>query len=165
MHAKFSPGDFSELRVLLVDDNAFFRKLERSMLRQLGVAKITEASDGLEALERVLNRDCDIILLDWKMPEFSGSEFLISLREKDDPYFRSIPVIVVTGFAKKSLVLKAVELGASGVIVKPFSISLLKQRIEATGIFRNGDPLRDTLPPMPRGGDAGSDIFDLDGVL
>lgn len=136
MVSRVSPVEFENLRVLIVDDNNFVRKLERSMLRQLGVQTIAEAGDGADALKRLSSRDCDLILLDWKMPRFSGEEFLKVLRNGDDAYRKTIPVLVITGLANQSLVLKAVHLGADGVIVKPFSISLLKHRIEAVMLTR-----------------------------
>ncbi|MBK5949451.1 hypothetical protein CH339_15825 [Rhodobium orientis] len=161
-------SDFEALHVLVVDDNSFFRKLERSMLRQLGVDTVYEASDGLDALTRLDQRECDLVLLDWNMPSFPGADFLRLIRDKDDVYFRSIPVIVVTSFANQALVLKAVELGANGVVVKPFSIALLRDRILATGATcRAGQSLsgerHERLPAVAI--DDPTAVFDIDGMM
>ncbi len=167
MVSRVSPVDFENLRVLIVDDNNFVRKLERSMLRQLGVQTIAEAGDGADALKRLSARDCDLILLDWKMPRFSGEEFLKVLRNGDDTYSKEIPILVITGLANQSLVLKAVHLGADGVIVKPFSISLLKHRIEAVMLMqkRDGsavDPVVDETESAQR---TETIVFDIDAIL
>jgi len=123
-------ANLRSLRVLIVDDSSFTRKLQRSMLRQIGILDISEASDGLEAMGRLAHRDRDIVLLDWHMQNFSGAEFLQVARDKDDDYFRTLPVIIVTGFANEALVVSAKKLGANAVIAKPFSLSLLRTRID-----------------------------------
>ena len=57
-----------QLNVLLVDDNAFMRKLVRGAAQQIGVKTITEAGDGIAALEAIRQSAPDVIILDWEMP-------------------------------------------------------------------------------------------------
>lgn len=120
----------SELSVLIVDDNAFIRKLIRSLLRQIPAGEIIEFEDGKAALAYLETRHVDIVLLDWVMPDYDGADFLKALalkREKTGMPMQ--PVVVVTAHASRAVVLQAAKLGASGVIAKPVSVSILRDRI------------------------------------
>lgn len=120
----------SELSVLIVDDNAFIRKLIRSMLRQIPTGEIVEFEDGEAALAYLETRHVDIVLLDWVMPDFGGADFLKALAAKREKTGMPIqPVVVVTANASRAVVLQAAKLGASGVIAKPVSVSILRDRI------------------------------------
>lgn len=167
MISRVSPVDFENLRVLIVDDNAFVRKLIRSMLRQLGVTSILEAGNGLEAIERLNAQDCDLVLLDWKMPEMNGDQVLITLRQHNKAYFRNLPVILITGYANQSLVLKAVHQGADAIVVKPFSISLLKHRIESATLKRRQETMAfERIVEQPRENPVDPEfVFDIDAVM
>ncbi|PLX35962.1 MAG: hypothetical protein C0606_17930 [Hyphomicrobiales bacterium] len=120
---------FHRLHVLVVDDNQFVRKLMRSMLRQLGVHEVMEATDGLDAIEVLSARDCDIILLDWRMPGFNGEEFLEMARRSNEPKMRAMPIVVVSAFTDYETVLRIAEAGADAVVTKPLSVSVLGQRV------------------------------------
>ena len=60
------------LNILIVDDNAYMRRLTRMMLTNLGAKAVLEANDGLAALEAIRNSDPDVMLLDWDMPVLNG---------------------------------------------------------------------------------------------
>jgi len=62
------------LNILIVDDNAYMRRLTRTMLTNLGGKSVLEANDGLAALEAIRNSDQDVMLLDWNMPVLNGIE-------------------------------------------------------------------------------------------
>src|SRR5690606_16170787 len=79
--------------VLVVEDDGAIRELMVRMLGKEGWS-VSEASNGLEALERVKENLPELILLDLMMPDMDGFEFLAELRKR--PIWRRIPVIVVT---------------------------------------------------------------------
>jgi len=79
--------------VLVVEDDAPTRGLMRAVLEKNGCA-VTEAENGLTALQRLDNTRPDIILLDLLMPEMDGFEFITRVRA--DARYRAIPIVVVT---------------------------------------------------------------------
>lgn len=121
-----------DLSVLIVEDNAFMRKLMRSMLRQIPVGEICEFENGREALKLLNNKHFDVVLLDWVMPAFSGNQFLESLNRRRQKSKTPVPpVLIVTANASRQVVLEAAQRGADGVIAKPFSVAVLRDRIFA----------------------------------
>jgi len=121
-----------DLSVLIVEDNAFTRKLMRSMLRQIPVGEIQEYDNGRDALKLLASKYFDIVLLDWIMPGFNGGQFLENLNVRRQKPGAQIPaVLVVTANASRQVVLEAAQRGADGVIAKPFSVSVLRDRISA----------------------------------
>jgi two-component system, chemotaxis family, chemotaxis protein CheY len=116
------------MRILIVDDSAAMRHVERTMLEDMGVSDITEAADGSQALKMVASGKFDLILLDWKMPVLSGLDTLKRL--KANPDFKSIPVVMVTSESNKPKILEAIQSGAANYIIKPFSDEVLKEKLE-----------------------------------
>ena len=116
------------MRILIVDDSIAMRRVERSMLADLGLKDVSEASDGLQALKMASEGKFDLILLDWKMPGLSGLETVKQL--KAIPDLKSVPVLMVTSESLKSKILEAIQAGASNYIIKPFSDELLREKLE-----------------------------------
>ena len=116
------------MRVLIVDDSVAMRRVERSMLEDMGLSDISEAADGSQALKLVSSRKFDLILLDWKMPVLSGLDTLKKL--KANPDFKAIPVVMVTSESNKPKILEAIQSGAANYIIKPFSDEVLKEKLE-----------------------------------
>jgi CheY-like chemotaxis protein len=79
--------------ILLVEDDTMTRQMMRSMLEKAGWA-VTEAENGLVALEQVAQNRPDLILLDLMMPEMDGFEFANELHKHRE--WRSIPMVVLT---------------------------------------------------------------------
>lgn len=84
--------------------------------------KIITASDGLEAIDIVLNDDIDLILLDLKMPKADGMEVLIKVKEKN----LKIPIVMITAHGTMESAVEAMKRGAIDYISKPFNIDELK---------------------------------------
>jgi len=112
--AEDKPGQ-DRLRVLVVDDSAYNRQTITSMLETLpGVRVVGRATNGKEALRLVFDLEPDVITLDLEMPEMDGFAFLRLLMHK-----RPTPVLVVSGYAQRENVFRALELGALDFIAKP----------------------------------------------
>jgi len=115
----------SEFSILIVDDD----KMNITVLTDILSKNYTIyiARSGEEALEKVIERKPDIILLDIIMPDLNGFDVLSRLKEMDDT--RAIPVIIITGLANIEDEEKGFLLGAVDYIVKPFHASIIKARI------------------------------------
>jgi two-component system, chemotaxis family, chemotaxis protein CheY len=120
-----SPG----VKVLLVDDYSTMRRIIRSLLQQIGIAEVTEASDGSTALGKLREHAFDIVISDWNMEPMSGLQLLKEIRA--DNKLAKLPFIMVTAETKTENVAAAKAAGVSNYIVKPFTAATLKQKIEA----------------------------------
>ena len=110
------------LKVLIVDDSYIMRKvLQRSVSTSssLDIDSFVEASDGAEAMDKMASDGpFSLIFSDVRMPNIGGIEFLRRLRAS--PY-RGIPVIMVTGEGGERAVMEAIQHGAKGFVMKPFT--------------------------------------------
>ncbi|MDY0003329.1 MAG: chemotaxis-specific protein-glutamate methyltransferase CheB [Polyangia bacterium] len=102
-------------RVLIVDDSAFVRRTLRTLLLSCGELEVVgAATDGNEGLRLVEELAPDVITLDLEMPRLDGFAFLRILMRRFP-----IPVVVVSSFAERQTVLRALELGAVDFVAKP----------------------------------------------
>ncbi|HEX4043890.1 MAG TPA: adenylate/guanylate cyclase domain-containing protein [Xanthobacteraceae bacterium] len=116
-------------KILVVDDNAANRDvLERRLTRE-GRTVVTAAS-GATALDLLITREFDLILLDLIMPEMSGFEVLRRLKASEQT--RDIPVIVISALDELDSVVRCIEAGAEDYLTKPFNPTLLRARVDAS---------------------------------
>jgi two-component system chemotaxis response regulator CheY len=121
--------DLSKMSVLVVDDFSTMRHIVNNLLRQTGFGKVTEAEDGMKALRKLESGDFQFICSDWNMPNLTGLELLKAVR--NSPQFKNIPFLMVTAEASKDNIVAAVQAGADGYIIKPFSAAILGEKIES----------------------------------
>jgi len=119
----------SAISVLVVDDQMTIRSLVRSGLQQLGFKDIREASDGEAALRALLSQSAHLIISDYNMPKLDGLGLLRAVRAH--PPLKSTAFIMLTGRADSDLVQRAVQFGVNNYLVKPFTVQVLKDKIEA----------------------------------
>jgi two-component system, OmpR family, alkaline phosphatase synthesis response regulator PhoP len=105
--------------VLVADDEPHIGRIIKMKLEQ-GPFVVTLAYDGREAMD-VLERERDIglVLLDLMMPHLSGLDVLAAMRA--DPRWRDLPCIILTAAGQENQHQRAMELGASEFLTKPFS--------------------------------------------
>ena len=115
----------AEINILLVDDNPKYLK---DALPFYGY-KVTTATDGLQALEKLSQQSFDIVLLDVIMPNMDGWETLKNIRENSK--YKHVPVIMVTAVSEDQKMISGLKNGADDYIVKPFLLPNLLARIEA----------------------------------
>lgn len=116
------------MKVLLVDDSATMRRIQKTQVMGLGITEIVEAGDGSEALVKLKeNMPIDIIMLDWNMPVMDGFTFLQKVRE--DATYKSVKIIMCTSESEKSRVVEALKAGANNYLVKPFTPEALKEKL------------------------------------
>ena len=105
------------LRVLIVDDYDMTRTLLRIILRGQNFDVVGDATDGAMAVEMCQRLKPDIMLLDVVMPKLNGLDVLAKLKE-----LNAMPlVLMVTSAEEEKIVAQAMQLGASGYILKPFN--------------------------------------------
>ena len=110
-------ADPVRMRVLVVDDAALVRLYYREALERAGF-DVEEALNGLEALERLLVENFDLLVLDVNMPQMDGLTFLKVLRRQDLPIC-GVPALVVTTEAGPQDRAAAQAAGANFYLVKP----------------------------------------------
>lgn len=119
-----------KVKVLIVDDAATVRTTAKYILKQsFPHIIVEEAVNGNEAKLNLEQFHYDLVISDWEMPEMCGDELLIWM--KNSPKLRDIPFIMISAKNDSASVRRAIELGASSFIVKPYSAELLTQRIVA----------------------------------
>lgn len=116
----------SQKTVLIVDDSAMLRRIVREALDVLDF-NILEAECAKDALVQLQNNTVDLIILDWVMPEKSGYDFYIELREMEP--FSSVPVIMLSAEDGRDMMLKAIRAGIRHYVTKPFSHEDLLARV------------------------------------
>ena len=99
--------------------------------------EIVEAGDGLEALKK-FNHEINLVILDIKLPSMSGLEVLRKIREKS-----RVPVLMMTAFSDEESQIMAFSNLADGFMEKPFSLPVLKARVEALLKKTFGEDLRE----------------------
>ncbi|SCC90590.1 Uncharacterized protein SCG7086_BS_00070 [Chlamydiales bacterium SCGC AG-110-P3] len=115
--------------ILVVDDDKNFRHGLERLLRREGL-NVVMAPDGWEAIEMVKQGSVDLALVDVKMPNMNGYQFLELM--KSDPDHQHIPVIMISGLDDIDSVIMCLEAGAEDYINKPFNSTLLLTRIRGS---------------------------------
>ena len=115
--------DKEQKTILIVDDEAVIRDL---CMRALHDYRVLEAGDGEEALKIFERGGVDAILTDVMMPKVDGLELLKRIKEREP----TLVVIIMTGYADKELILKALKADADDFITKPLNLLQLKSAVD-----------------------------------
>lgn len=148
---KHVQGMVHGLRVLVVDDNQYMRKLVRNLLINVGVKNVYEAPDGIAGLEAIRTISPDVVILDWEMPLLNGPEMVRIVRSPGVFPTPDIPIIMLSAHGERWRVVEAVRLGVNEFMVKPVSSKGLLDRI--VSIMASPRPnvqLGDYYGPEPR---------------
>ena len=140
-----------QLSVLVVDDNAFMRKVVRSLLVNIGVRKVYEAADGIAGLEQIRAVAPDVVVLDWEMPLLNGPELVRIVRSPGVFPTPDIPIIMLTAHGERRRIVEAVRIGVNEFLCKPVSAKMLTDRlISILAKPRANVQLGDYYGPEPR---------------
>lgn len=113
-------------RVLVADDDPFYRELASATLVDAGFDVVT-AADGQEALDVVAATSPDIAIVDVLMPNMTGIEFLTHLRASGN--YHHLPVLVITGHDDTESIQRAYDAGATSFLAKPLNWPLFVQHV------------------------------------
>lgn len=137
------PTEINKKRILITDDDGFYREAAAVALSRAGY-DIVQAASGEECLAALTDGLIDIALLDLTMPTLSGFEVLTRIREM--PATANLPVVVVTGKNDQPSIEMAYGAGATSFLVKPINWSLLPHHIDyVLRAARTESNLRDAL--------------------
>ena len=127
------PLDFSQLQLLIIDDNDFMRELYRQLLEAIGfrAEHIKEAIDGQDALDCLNEHSIDIAICDLNMQPMNGKQFTHKIRSDPNSINPYLPIIVCTGHAELVHISDARDAGATEILRKPVSASSLYSRLQA----------------------------------
>ena len=117
-------------KVLVVDDNQDIRELIRHILDADGF-HVFAATNAMEALAILNSNAIELVLLDVMMPGRSGLELLADIRNGSNKEIHEIPIVMVTAKGSIEDVDKAIALGASSYIVKPFRGSVVCRKVRS----------------------------------
>ena len=109
--------------VLVVDDSATMRRMVISSLRGIAQIGFQEATNGLEAIERVAIGSIDLMILDLNMPDMHGMEVVAFVRKNAS--FSGVPIIVLTTRGDDQSRSAALAAGATRYMTKPFDPAAL----------------------------------------
>lgn len=118
---------FEENKIMIVDDSPTSVMFLEKMLRQYGFKNILAINDSRMVIEKYMDFEPDLLLLDLVMPHFDGFDVLEQLDELNESSY--LPVIVITSQNDKENKLKALSMGAQDFIGKPFDDSEVITRI------------------------------------
>ena len=113
------------MKILVVEDDKMIREGVCGFLSEFGYDTI-EAEDGREALSKFEEQDVNLVILDIRIPFINGLEVLKEIRKKS-----KLPVLMLTAFGDEEYKIEAFSSLADGYIEKPFSLPVLKVRIDS----------------------------------
>jgi len=117
------------IRLMLVDDHPVVRDGLRGMLSgQPGFEVVCEAANGAEALEKMETCQPDVVLMDLRMPQMDGASAIQALRAR----WPAVRVLVLTTYDSDAEIMKAIEAGATGYLLKDAPREELYRAVQAT---------------------------------
>lgn len=134
-----SEYNFERFNILVAEDNWYLRSLLVQSLRALGVGQVHTADGGEEAIELLALAqrnpvkagfsDVDIIYANWEMRPVDGLDILKWVRRNGDSLNPFVPFILVTAYPDREKVDLARDHGVSELLVKPFSVATIAERL------------------------------------
>ncbi len=131
--------DLSRVSCLVVEDSNFLRQLLMTCLNAMGVRQVKVAEHGGDAIEflKLQKRDpmkagvmsIDMIISNWQMSPVDGMILLRWVRRHPDSPSRFVPFVMLSGHSAPNKIIEARDAGATEFITKPFSVTMLAQKI------------------------------------
>lgn len=118
----------SQIRALIVDDQASIRQVLASHMADLGFKGVVQRKDGKEALDYLEANPIHLVISDFNMPGLDGLALLEAVRS--NPRTAKLAFIILTGEANAGLVQKAVAAGVNNFLAKPYTVAKLKETLE-----------------------------------
>lgn len=116
------------INIAIIDDHSMIREGLKQLLELDGdIRVIAEANDGIECMEMLHKQVPDILLLDINMPQMNGIQVLEAIRKEKI----KVKVLILTIHNEVEYLMKAVEIGIDGYVLKDSDISILKRAIYA----------------------------------
>jgi len=110
--------------VLLVDDSNMSRRHLKRLLGELGVERVTEAVNGIDAVHRLQETMVDLVITDYNMPEMDGQQLTEYIRTQS--WQNNVPVLMVTSEQNQGRLAAVEKAGVSLVCDKPFDATTIR---------------------------------------
>ncbi|HEY8400914.1 MAG TPA: PAS domain S-box protein [Cytophagaceae bacterium] len=140
---QYSYYHFSNVRILLAEDNSMNQLVVRKFLETWGI-ELDVVDNGKEALEKIFKNDYDLVLMDLHMPVMDGFEAVTELRKHEK--YVSLPVVALTASVFSDVQKKIKDVGMNGYLTKPFKPFELNYKI--ANYCR--EKLSSDSPPVPQ---------------
>jgi two-component system chemotaxis response regulator CheY len=128
------------IRVLVVEDSPAMRSFMRAALEDDGMADVTVAANGFEALRLLPRERYDLVVTDINMPDIHGLELLAFIRKSDA--HRATPVLIVSTEGSVRDRERGLSLGANGYLTKPFEPEALREAVRTLHAEHSARPVR-----------------------
>lgn len=115
-----------KLKVMIVDDAIFMRKMLGDIMQQGGYTVVAEAGNGKEAIAQYDKTKPDLVTMDIIMPEMGGIDAVKEIIKLDS----KAKILMVSAMGQQQLVVEAIQAGAKDFIVKPFEASRVLTAVE-----------------------------------
>ncbi len=119
------------LKILVVDDESENVGLLRVVLRRHSI-EVVEANNGLDGLILADVEKPDAVILDWMLPDISGEEFCVRLR--NNPVIAHLPIIVLSALKDQTAADKALAAGANHYMTKPANFTQLVDQLHRLSV-------------------------------
>jgi two-component system chemotaxis response regulator CheY len=116
---------------LIADDSAFMRHVLSGIFKKYGFEIVSEATNGVEAIDLYRRYHPDVVTMDITMPEVDGLKAIKEIHSQDP----KACILVVSAMGQNSVALEAFEYGASDFIVKPFQPDRIAQVLKHLGFM------------------------------
>ena len=114
---------------LVADPNPYFSRIVVGLLRSFGANNVAEVRNSFDAIRTLNAQKVDIFLCDDKLPPHGGLQVTHAIRRKTDNENRTVPILIMAGETRESMIKIARDAGANMVIAKPLSPSNLYDRL------------------------------------
>ena len=124
-----APGTLNtNMKILIVNDSSTMRRIIKNQLSSLGFTNTAEAEDGIAAIVVLRASKFDFVVNEADMPNMNGIELLQSMRE--DPSLSNVAVLFAIAPARSDDIIAAIEAGANGYLITPYTTAALKAEME-----------------------------------
>jgi CheY-like chemotaxis protein len=121
--------DLSQMNALVVDTDHYATEMLARIMRGFGLKNHSSVFSGEEALQAVAEKKPDLVLVESRLPDMTGSDVIKRIRREENPLIRHMPLIIMTGHTVMADIEMARNSGANIVIKKPVSAAILFDRI------------------------------------
>ncbi|MEM1104330.1 MAG: response regulator [Pseudomonadota bacterium] len=130
--------DFSQCRVLIVEDSDLMRSLLRDVLHTFDFKTVTSVSSAEAALTLLESHRYDVILTDWLLTGSTGLDLVKSIRQHGEEPARRTPILMCTAYTDRARLFAARDAGVNEILAKPITPTRLYDSL-GQAIYRHRD--------------------------
>lgn len=122
--------DFNKISVLIIESTQPMFEMTRSILKAFGINNIYHAFDSKQGFQKFCRSKPDIVIMDWLEEPFNALTLTKKIRSDGDSVDPYVPIILMSGYSSKKRVLSARDSGVTIFMAKPYSATVLYNRIK-----------------------------------